>query len=194
MRSGMPAPSIMACGSPVAAEAPGRNALAILPRVGSPHQPEITVAAIAEAQGRFLLVEERINNRLVINQPAGHVEHGESLLAAVIREAREETAWLFAPQELIGVYRWTNPRNGQTTMRFAFGGTVADHNAAQPLDDGIVGTHWLSRAELLGHQDRLRSPLVMRCIDDYLGGRRVPLSEVAHLDLCSAQAVAAVEV
>src|ERR1700712_5127620 len=110
--------------------------------------PEITVAAIAETDGRFLVVEERINERLVFNQPAGHVEHGESLLTAVIRETREETAWRFEPKSLIGVYLWCSPESGVTTMRFAFGGTVDDHQAQQPLDHGIVGTHWLSQMDL----------------------------------------------
>src|SRR5580698_4236031 len=106
--------------------------------------PDITVAAVAETDGRFLVVEERINRRLVFNQPAGHVEHGETLLEAVIREVREETAWGFQPQALIGVYLWRNPSSGRSTMRFAFTGSVADHDARQPLDRGIVGTHWLS--------------------------------------------------
>ena len=112
------------------------------------HKPEITVAAITEADGRFLVVEERINQRLVFNQPAGHVEHGETLLTAVVREVREETAWRFEPQSLIGVYRCRSPDSGVTTMRFAFSGTVDDHHSAQPLDHGIVGTHWLSRTDL----------------------------------------------
>src|SRR3954469_13733291 len=129
--------------------------------------PEITVAAIAESDGRFLLVEERINQRLVFNQPAGHVERGESLLTAVIRETREETAWRFEPKSLIGVYLWQSPESGVTTMRFAFCGTVDDHQARQPLDQGIVATHWLSQTDLRDREQRLRSPLVMRCIEDY---------------------------
>jgi ADP-ribose pyrophosphatase YjhB (NUDIX family) len=159
-----------------------------------PQKPDITVAAVAETGGRFLVVEERINRRLVFNQPAGHVEHGESLLTAVIREAREETAWRFEPRELIGVYLWQNPANGLSTMRFAFGGTVADHDAAQPLDHGIVGTHWLSRADLLDRERRLRSPLVMRCVEDYLGGKRLPLDSVANLDLTTAPSICATAV
>jgi 8-oxo-dGTP pyrophosphatase MutT (NUDIX family) len=158
----------------------------------SARSPEITVAAIAEDAGRFLVVEERINQRLVFNQPAGHVESGESLLAAVIREAREETAWRFEPEALIGVYLWRSPDSGVTTMRFAFNGTVDDHQAAQPLDSGIIGTHWLSQAELKEREQRLRSPLVMRCIEDYLGGRRLPLASVGHLDLLTAHVVPAV--
>ncbi len=157
-------------------------------------KPEVTVAAITENAGRFLVVEERINQRLVFNQPAGHVEQGESLLAAVIREVREETAWRFDPSSLIGVYRWRSPESGVTTLRFAFCGTVGDHQAAQPLDHGIVATHWLSRAELKERERRLRSPLVIRCIDDYLDGKRVPIGTVAHLDLLSAPAVPAVGV
>jgi 8-oxo-dGTP pyrophosphatase MutT (NUDIX family) len=156
--------------------------------------PEITVAAITETDGRFLVVEERINARLVFNQPAGHVEHGESLLTAVVREVREETAWRFEPSALIGVYLWRSPESGVTTMRFAFSGTVDDHQAAQPLDDGIIGTHWLSHADLQEREKRLRSPLVMRCIEDYLGGKRQSLVSVGHLDLQSAHAIPAVTV
>src|SRR5438105_15517620 len=97
-----------------------------------PRTPDITVAAVTETDGRFLFVEERINRRLVFNQPAGHVERGETLLAAVVREVREETAWGFNPQALVGVYLWRNPSSGRSTMRFAFTGTVADHQAQQP--------------------------------------------------------------
>ncbi len=152
--------------------------------------PDITVAAIAETHGRFLVVEERINRRLVFNQPAGHVEKGETLLEAVVRETREETAWLFKPQALLGVYLWRNPASGRYTLRFAFTGSVKDHDAAQPLDRGIVCTHWFSRNELIDREPRLRSPLVMRCIDDYLGGNRLPLESAAGLDLHSAPAFA----
>jgi 8-oxo-dGTP pyrophosphatase MutT (NUDIX family) len=148
--------------------------------------PDITVAAVTETDGRFLVVEERINRRLVFNQPAGHVERGETLLAAVVREVREETAWGFNPQALIGVYLWKNPTSGRATMRFAFTGTVMDHDAKQPLDRGIVCTHWLSRDDLRKREPRLRSPLVLRCVEDYLGGTRLALDSVAKLDLQSA--------
>jgi 8-oxo-dGTP pyrophosphatase MutT (NUDIX family) len=156
--------------------------------------PDITVAAVTETDGRFLVVEERINRRLVFNQPAGHVEHGETLLDAVVRETREETAWGFEPKALIGVYLWRNPSSGRSTMRFAFTGTVVDHDAKQPLDRGIVCTHWLSRTDLLEREQRLRSPLVLRCIEDYLGGTRLPLDPVANLNLKTAPTVAAVTV
>lgn len=156
-----------------------------------PKSPEITVAAVTENDGRFLVVEERINRRLVFNQPAGHVERGETLLEAVIREVREETAWRFEPVALIGVYLWRNPASGRTTMRFAFAGGVADHDATQALDRGIVRTHWLSRSELLQREPRLRSPLVMRCIDDYLRGMHRSVTEVGSLNLTSASSIAA---
>jgi len=154
--------------------------------------PEITVAAVTETDGRFLVVEERIDRRLLINQPAGHVEPGETLLEAVVREVREETAWLFTASELLGVYLWRHPGTGRTTKRFAFTGAVTDYRERQPLDDGIVGTEWLTREELKGRQPQLRSPLVLRCVEDYLAGRRQPLAAAAALDLGSALAVAAV--
>jgi NADH pyrophosphatase NudC (nudix superfamily) len=159
-----------------------------------PSHPEITVAAITENHGRFLVVEELINQRLVFNQPAGHVEQGESLLEAIVREVREETAWRFEAASLVGVYLWRSPESGVTTMRFAFSGTVNDHQPCQPLDQGIVATHWLSRGELKDREPALRSPLVLRCIEDYLGGQRQPIEAVAHLDLHTARAIPAVAV
>jgi 8-oxo-dGTP pyrophosphatase MutT (NUDIX family) len=154
--------------------------------------PEITVAAVTQTDGRFLVVEERIKQRLVINQPAGHVEPGETLLEALVREVREETAWLFTASELIGVYLWRHPKTGRVTKRFAFTGVVTDHREGQALDKGIVRTHWLTRAELQQREPQLRSPLVLRCVDDYLAGRREPLAAAADLDLASALPVVAV--
>lgn len=154
--------------------------------------PEITVAAVTETDGRFLVVEERIDRRLVLNQPAGHVEPGETLLQAVIREVREETAWLFTASDVLGVYLWRHPGTGRTTKRFAFTGTVTDHRHGQQLDEGIIATHWLTRAELKRREPELRSPLVLRCIDDYLAGQRRPLATAAALDLGSALEIAAV--
>jgi NADH pyrophosphatase NudC (nudix superfamily) len=159
-----------------------------------PSPPDVTVAALAERQGRFLLVEERIARRLVFNQPAGHVERGETLLQAVARETREETAWRFTSEAFLGAYLWRHPGTGRASLRFAFIGSVADHDARQPLDHGILRTHWLTRSELLERETRLRSPLVLRCIDDYLAGQRRPLDGVGHLDMDGARDVPAVEV
>src|SRR6202050_75555 len=106
-------------------------------------KPDITVAGVIEDAGRFLIVEERINNHLVFNQPAGHVESGETILQAVVREGREETARVFLPEAFLGASLWSNPVNGRSTLRFAFCGAVADHDARQRLDNAIVRTHWL---------------------------------------------------
>ena len=156
--------------------------------------PEITVAAVAESGGRFLLVEERIDGRLVLNQPAGHLERGETLVQAVIREVQEETAWRFSARELLGVYLWRHPRTGRFFKRFTFIGSVSGHRPEQPLDEGIVGTCWLTSDEIRARTATLRSPLVLRCIEDYLAGERSPLEAAAGLDLDSAGAVAAVTV
>jgi ADP-ribose pyrophosphatase YjhB (NUDIX family) len=162
---------------------------AIIPEM--PRTPDVTVAAIAERNGRLLFVEERIAHRLVLNQPAGHVEANETLVEAVIREAREETAWRFEPRALLGAYRWIRGTSGRVTLRFAFIGDVSDHDAAQRLDRGIVRSLWLTREELLERERRLRSPLVMRCVDDYLAGRRFPLQPAAALDLRTAAGIQA---
>ena len=156
-----------------------------------PRTPDVTVAAVTETAGRFLVVEERINHRLVFNQPAGHVERGETLFAAVVREVREETAWRFEPTALLGVYLWRNPASGRRTLRFAFTGAVADHDAGQKLDHGIVGTHWLSPLELEARAPQLRSPLVLRCVHDYLAGQRLALEPLAGLDLRAASSASA---
>jgi 8-oxo-dGTP pyrophosphatase MutT (NUDIX family) len=146
-------------------------------------KPELTVAAVVERQGRFLIVEERVARRLVFNQPAGHVEEGEGLIDAVVREVREETAWGFEPQAVVGVYLWSHPQEQRAYLRVAFCGEVGDHRPSQPLDTGIVRTHWYTRAQLLGHGPRLRTPMVLRCIDDFLSGARYPLDLVQQLPL-----------
>jgi len=137
--------------------------------------PHVTVAAVIEHQGHFLMVEEQTAEGLRINQPAGHLEPGESLVQAVVRETREETAHRLAPRSLIGVYRWQVPGTGATYLRFCFHGVVTEQLPDQPLDDGIVRLRWMHRSDLLERSGRLRSPLVLTCIDDYLAGRRHPL-------------------
>lgn len=143
--------------------------------------PDITVAAIAERDGKFLIVEERTKSgRLVLNQPAGHVEPGESLTDAVVRETREETGWDFLPVAVCGVYFWQHPSNGSNVLRFSFcGELVRVHDG--PLDPDIVRTQWLTRRELEAEAPRLRSDMVLLAVDDYLAGRRHPVDLVRHL-------------
>jgi 8-oxo-dGTP pyrophosphatase MutT (NUDIX family) len=143
---------------------------------------DVTVAAIVEQDGRFLMVEERSGSNLVLNQPAGHLEHGESLLAAVARETLEETAHHFEPSHVVGFYLWRSDESGVTYLRVAFCGEAAPTADVETLDDGIVGVHWLTRAQLLSRQRQLRSPMVLRCVDDYLRGHRHPLDCLHYLD------------
>lgn len=145
--------------------------------------PELTVAAIVEQNQRFLLVEEILRGRKVINQPAGHVEQGESLIDAVIRETLEETAWQFQPEAITGIYLWQYPENSTTYLRISFCGNCKDHDGDRDLDDGIVRPLWLSRADLLARTKQLRSPMVIRSIDDYLKGNRLPVDTIQQLSV-----------
>lgn len=146
-------------------------------------RPHVTVAAVVERDGRFLVVEERVARRIVLNQPAGHLEEGESLEAAVVREVLEETAYSLVPEAVTGVYLWRHPTLHSTFLRVAFTGSVEGPEAGRRLDRGIVRAAWLSREQLAARPNALRSPLVLRCIDDYLAGARHPLSLLATLDL-----------
>ncbi|HVY06926.1 MAG TPA: NUDIX hydrolase [Burkholderiales bacterium] len=138
-------------------------------------KPEVTVAAVVEQDGRFLLVEENTERGLLFNQPAGHLEEGESLVEAAARETLEETAWEFMPEHLIGIYRWRVSGTGVTYVRFAFAGRLGKHHADRKLDEGIVRAAWLTPEEIRAGRDRHRSPLVVRCMDDYFLGKRAPL-------------------
>lgn len=144
-------------------------------------KPNVTVAAIIERDGKFLLVEEETAEGVMFNQPAGHLEENESLLDAVVREAWEETAHRFEPTALLGVYHWKHPRKDVTFLRFAFIGNVSGHDPQQPLDQGILRTCWLAPEEVRDRAERLRSPQVLSCIEHYLEGRRYPLSVITHL-------------
>lgn len=138
-------------------------------------KPHVTVAAIIESNRQFLMVEEHSSDRLVINQPAGHLDADESLLQAVIRETLEETAWDIRPEYVTGIYRWTNPASAITYIRVCFAAQALGHDAQRELDEGIIQAIWMSYAEINNAVDRLRSPMVLRGIDDYLAGRRYPL-------------------
>ena len=144
-------------------------------------KPHVTVAAVIERDGKFLLVEEETDSGIRYNQPAGHLECRETLTDAVAREVLEETGCTFAPQYLIGVYNWRNEAKDLTYLRFTFGGEVVAQDAQRQLDTGIIAAHWLSLDEIRAVQARLRSPMVMRCIDDYLSGQRYPLELLKDL-------------
>jgi ADP-ribose pyrophosphatase YjhB (NUDIX family) len=137
-------------------------------------KPSVTVAAVVERDGRFLTVEERIDRRLVLNQPAGHLDPGESVIAACGREVLEETAHRIEVESLVGVYRWHYAAKDVTFLRFCFAGRVlgTEH---RPLDKGIVAARWLSLEELRERSAEHRSPLVLKCVEDYLAGHRFPL-------------------
>ena len=145
-------------------------------------KPHVTVAAVVERDGRFLVVEEEVHGERVLNNPAGHLEPGESFLEAVRREALEETGWEFDPEAVVGIYLWQHPRLDDTFLRVAFSGRCLRHHADRPLDKGIIGPQWLSRAALGDGTRPLRSPLVLRCIDDHISGLRYPLQLLTHLD------------
>lgn len=138
-------------------------------------KPNVVVAAVIEEDGRFLLVEEETEDGLRYNQPAGHLEKGESLLDAVRREAFEETAHHFEPTALVGVYKWPHPTKDLTYLRFAFTGVVGGFDPTARLDTGIVRAVWMTRDEIAACESRHRSPFVLRCVDDHLAGRRFPL-------------------
>ncbi|MEG2805854.1 NUDIX hydrolase [Stenotrophomonas sp.] len=139
--------------------------------------PRVTVATVVVEGGRVLLVEERIDGRLVLNQPAGHLEPGESLAEAALRETLEESGWTVRLTDFIGVYQWTAP-DGTAFLRFAFAATPLAHEAARALDEGIVRALWLTPAELLADPARLRSPLVAQVVQDFLAGQRHSLALV----------------
>lgn len=143
-------------------------------------KPNVTVAALIERDGRFLLVEEETDDGIRFNQPAGHLDEGESLVAACAREALEETAWQFTPTALVGIYQWPRPQGGITYLRFAFAGVLGEHDPMRSLDQGILRTAWLTPEEIQATQERHRSPLIRQCVQDYLAGRRFPLDLIRH--------------
>ena len=147
-------------------------------------KPSVTVAAVIEQQGRFLLVEEHTPEGLRLNNPAGHLDPGESPAQGCSREVLEETAYAFAPTGLVGLYlsRLQRQRDGApediTYLRFAYRGRVGEPMPGAVLDAGIVRTVWMTPDEVRASAARHRSPMVLRCMEDHLAGRRQPLDTV----------------
>ena len=150
---------------------------------------DLTVAALAEDGGRFLFVQERAARRIVLNQPAGHLEPGESLLEAVVRETREETGREFRPRSVTGLYLWRAPA-GRTVLRVAIAGEAGERTPGTVLDRAIIRTLWLDRRELAARAAEHRSPLVLMCVDDYLRGARHPLELLKRVPIDGPDAVA----
>ena len=144
-------------------------------------KPRVTVAMVAERDGRYLMVEEHAAGGIRFNQPAGHLEDGESVLQAAVRECLEETAWQVRPEALVGIYRWRNPRDAETYLRVTFCGQCLSHDPDRPLDPDIVAVHWLSAAQIRAREQQLRSPLVLRSLNDFLTGKRVSLDLLVDL-------------
>ncbi|MDP1683435.1 MAG: NUDIX hydrolase [Burkholderiales bacterium] len=143
-------------------------------------RPHVTVAAVIEQDGKFLFVEEQAEQSIVLNQPAGHWESDETLTDAAARETLEETGYHFQPASLVGVYRWPHPAKDIVYLRFAFSGAVLGFDANRALDTGILRALWLTPDELRAQTARHRSPLVMRCVEDYLAGKRYALDLLTH--------------
>ncbi|HEX9810971.1 MAG TPA: NUDIX hydrolase [Burkholderiales bacterium] len=144
-------------------------------------KPNVTVAAVVERDGRFLFVEERAEGALVLNQPAGHLDKGETLAQAMVRETLEETGWHVVPEAVLGVYRWCHPKKDITYLRFTFVARALREQPNYALDKGIVRALWLTAEETRCERARHRSPQVQRCVDDYLAGRRFPLDLLSDL-------------
>ena len=144
-------------------------------------KPNVTVAAVLEQEGKFLLVEEDQQDLGVqLNQPAGHLEPSESIIQGCVREVLEETAYTFQPQWLIGIYQWHSTATDTTYLRFALSGFVTEFDANQKLDVGILRASWFDLEEIQRRKSHHRSPLVLRCIEDYLAGKRYSLDIFTH--------------
>lgn len=145
-------------------------------------KPNVTVAALIERDGRYLLVEEQTDDGIRLNQPAGHLDENESLVEACARETLEESAFQFEPTALVGVYQWKRPQGDITYLRFAFAGTLGAFDPARKLDEGILRTVWLTPEEIQASQERHRSPLIWQCVADHLSGQRYPLALIKHYE------------
>ena len=145
-------------------------------------KPHVTVATVVANEGRYLVVEEWVRGEKVINQPAGHLDPNESLVDAARREALEETAYEVAIDDLIGIYQWESS-SGKQFLRFAFAGHIVGHEADRELDEGVIGALWLTREELRQRMHQIRSPMVLRNIDDYEAGVSLGLAAITNLNL-----------
>lgn len=147
-----------------------------------PSIPHITVAAVVQKDNRYLMVKEKVDGLIVYNQPAGHWEVDETLAEAAIRETQEETAWNFIPDAVIAIYRWKHPEKDEVYLRVAFSGEVNQHQANQPLDDGILEAVWMTRREIEDlNEIQRRSALVLKSIEDYENGKRYDLDIMADI-------------
>jgi ADP-ribose pyrophosphatase YjhB (NUDIX family) len=144
-------------------------------------RPHVTVATVVPRDGRFLLVEEDVRGRVVLNQPAGHLDPDEPLQAAAVRETLEETGWDIELDCLLCVQQWQNSESGRHFVRFTFAGRPLRHHPERALDDGILRAIWLSREEIAAESERLRSPMVLASVDDWLAGHRLPLDAIRYL-------------
>lgn len=140
--------------------------------------PHVTVATIVERDDRYLLVYEESDGRMVYNQPAGHLEQGETLAQAAIRETLEETGWTVALTGVVGVNLYTAPSNGVTYFRTTFIADAVSHDPTRALDTGIIEAVWLTYEEVVERKAELRSPMTLQIIEDYRAGRRFPLGVV----------------
>ncbi len=141
-------------------------------------KPNTTVAAVIHHQGKFLFVEEKENNQLVFNQPAGHLEENESLIAAIKREVLEETGLTVDPDYLCGIYYFHRPDLQLYFLRFCFVVELTQLLTGQPQDNEIIDTHWFTFEQIKEKRSQLRSSMVLECIEDYLAGNKIPLSQL----------------
>lgn len=157
------------------------STVAALPADEDIWRPHVTVATVVPRDGRFLLVEEDVRGRIVLNQPAGHLDPNEPIQHAAIRETLEETGWDIELDCLLCVQQWRSAESGRQFVRFTFGGVPVHHHADRALDDGILRALWLTREEIAAESARLRSPMVLASVDDWLAGHRLPLDTIRWL-------------
>jgi ADP-ribose pyrophosphatase YjhB (NUDIX family) len=151
-------------------------------------RPHVTVATVVPRDGRFLLVEEDVRGRIVLNQPAGHLDPDEPLQVAAVRETLEETGWEVALDCLLCVQQWRNAESGREFVRFTFAAMPVRHHAERALDAGILRALWLTREEIAAEGPRLRSPMVLSSIDDWIAGHRIPLDAIRWMSSDAASA------